>query len=1095
MSRSQKQLPTAKACLAILLALSAGTCCRAGLAVLTYDSSGSVVAVADFALQSLVLKAGPVDRVVAPGEQAAFSVLASGNPPLHYQWYFNTSNLIPKATNDSYVIPSVSISDFGSYSVVVTDSLGAQITSQPAQLWLDSDGDGLPDVWEIANFGSITNQNGAMDFDGDGISNLQEFRDGTSPTTTSSLLPRLYTRSPGGQILQSPNNDPYSKGANVALTALPDPGLTFLCWSGDASGTNNPTSITMDKDKFVQATFGLPLGAVLDVTNVFTTGGDGGWYGQTGDSHDGVSSARSALVVVHPGTGSSSWMQTTLTTAKDGTVSFWWRSDNSTGNSVTFFVDGVQRDFLNGFTSWQQATHFLAAGTHTLKWVYSHLVETWSTDSLLYPPKDTVYVDQVVIDEYADPNYDSDGDGLPDLWEYKYFDTLTYGATDDPDGDGVGNLAEYIDVTLPNSASSVKPRLTYVIEGGGTAVANPALAEYSYGQKVTNTASISPGWSFVGWRGPFTTQTAATYSTNNPSTIQLLTSQTVHAIFGLPLPTVTDQPALTWTTGGEMGWYGETNVTHDGTSAARSAAVGSSGESWMETTVQGPGTLAFWWKVDSSTNSDQLNFLINSNTQPGGISGVVDWQLQSYLLGAGPQKLRWRFNRYYGTDTNRLGAGWVDQVQFAAGYTLPVFLVQPQGQTVMQVSNAVVQVLAAGTPTISYQLYHGATPYGLPTTGTTLTITNPPPSFAGTWTVQASNGGGTTPSDPFTLGVIPAPPSNDNFVNAYTLASYGPVAGYNFAATKESGEPDHGGYSGGASVWWKWTAPQTGRYHVIVQDTNQYDGPVVGVYSGSAVNALTPQGTTVFGWTNPPVGDQLQFAETTFDATGGTTYAIAVDSTIGYGIWFGLWLEYVPPPINDMFANRTTLTGASASDSAQLDLATAEPGEPAHDLFPAANSVWWTWTAPRSGGVIVNVGSSKIIPRVAVYTGSVLTSLHQVVAGFGGTTNLATIVTFNASAGTAYQIAVDGFFGSVGDVELNVALNTPSFVYPTVDASGNLNFSVDGPAGSRFEIDASDDLKTWSTIYVGTIPASGVFNFQTSIPPGSTARFYRVLLH
>ncbi|HEX5221639.1 MAG TPA: hypothetical protein VFZ59_18890 [Verrucomicrobiae bacterium] len=52
----------------------------------------------------------------------------------------------------------------------------------------DTDNDGLSDDWELRYFGSTAISNGQNDSDGDGASNLHEFRAGTNPTNALSLL-------------------------------------------------------------------------------------------------------------------------------------------------------------------------------------------------------------------------------------------------------------------------------------------------------------------------------------------------------------------------------------------------------------------------------------------------------------------------------------------------------------------------------------------------------------------------------------------------------------------------------------------------------------------------------------------------------------------------------------------------------------------------------------------------------------------------------------------------------------------------------------------------------------------------------------------
>ena len=52
---------------------------------------------------------------------------------------------------------------------------------------IDSDHDGMDDDWEMAYFGTLA-RDGTGDFDGDGMTDLQEFLAGTDPTNRGSVL-------------------------------------------------------------------------------------------------------------------------------------------------------------------------------------------------------------------------------------------------------------------------------------------------------------------------------------------------------------------------------------------------------------------------------------------------------------------------------------------------------------------------------------------------------------------------------------------------------------------------------------------------------------------------------------------------------------------------------------------------------------------------------------------------------------------------------------------------------------------------------------------------------------------------------------------
>jgi Ca2+-binding RTX toxin-like protein len=141
----------------------------------------------------------------------------------------------------------------------------------------------------------------------------------------------------------------------------------------------------------------------------------------------------------------------------------------------------------------------------------------------------------------------------------------------------------------------------------------------------------------------------------------------------------------------------------------------------------------------------------------------------------------------------------------------------------------------------------------------------------------------------FLIAAAPAvaAPANDNFADAQVpnTGESNPTFGSNVDATKELGEPDHAGNPGGASVWYRWTAPTSGTAAVDTCDSG-FD-TLLGVYTGGSVSSLVQ----VAGNDDGCIGGFGSSVE--FDAEAGAVYQIAVD---GFDAQAGDFDLYVVPP-------------------------------------------------------------------------------------------------------------------------------------------------------------------------------------------------------
>ena len=135
-----------------------------------------------------------------------------------------------------------------------------------------------------------------------------------------------------------------------------------------------------------------PLAVALNSPQLsWTTSGDAAWFPQAATNNDGLSAAQSGVIVA----GQSSILQTIIANGTGASsVGFEWQTVDDDGDFyLTFYIDGVQRDQLNGAASWTgSGPYFLGPGTHTLRWVAT--ADNAGSDS---PTNDAGWVDQVQL--------------------------------------------------------------------------------------------------------------------------------------------------------------------------------------------------------------------------------------------------------------------------------------------------------------------------------------------------------------------------------------------------------------------------------------------------------------------------------------------------------------------------------------------------------------------------------------------------------------------------------------------------------------------------------------------------------------------------
>ena len=171
----------------------------------------------------------------------------------------------------------------------------------------------------------------------------------------------------------------------------------------------------------------------------------------------------------------------------------------------------------------------------------------------------------------------------------------------------------------------------------------------------------------------------------------------------------------------------------------------------------------------------------------------------------------------------------------------------------------------------------------------------------------------------------------------------------------------------------------------------------------------------------------------------------------------------------------------------------SQPGEPVHCGVVGGASQWFYYTAPASGTLFMNTEGSTFDTILAVYTGpgtSFSTLVPVACDNNSGADGLTSKLSFPATSGTTYYIAVDGVGGATGTVNLNYRLLIPMVLSRAALTNHTFRFRVEATPSYPFTVQVSTNLVGWSNV-LSTSSVSGTFTFFESNAPSAPQHFYR----
>ncbi|MBI4708907.1 MAG: PKD domain-containing protein [Candidatus Portnoybacteria bacterium] len=370
------------------------------------------------------------------------------------------------------------------------------------------------------------------------------------------------------------------------------------------------------------------------------------------DKYTGSWSARSANALPYASPNNSSYIERQANFPDQAVLSFYWRAYAGSNDSLKFLVDGVQIYSISGSPAWEQKTYAIPSGTHTITWKY--------TRGSTSPVGDNAgYLDQVIIS----------GPGIVD-WITNSSPNLNYTWGPTQNSKHSGSWSARSSTDLPqNNVSYIKR----TIDGPATLSFWWRISAGS-ADRVKLFIDSTASQPIYAINGPDTSWQQIYYNVpSGPHEIiwqyerYSLTKTNDNAGYLDDIQIYNKGvESSDWTTGSSPNpnftFSSNPSQYHTGSFSARNAnQLPLDNTSYIQRGVNGPNTVAFWWKI-SGTSYDYLRVLVdNEQKEILTTDETLAWQYITLPITTGSHVVRWEFKQ--GTSPPGNSAGYLDDVQ------------------------------------------------------------------------------------------------------------------------------------------------------------------------------------------------------------------------------------------------------------------------------------------------------------------------------------------------------------------------------------------------------------------------------------------------